>query len=485
MSTDKSDLNLGQANLGQQNLADRIVMPERESGARRGGRFILFAGVAGACVLGVGAGLWARPAMNERRMAAQVPKAEEPAPAPAARQLRIVVDARPPSLGAPIEVLPKGEAPPVREAAPEAAPDAAPETARPMPVLLPPSEPQAPRRAPDGLMRILAPAFALAAETLVQPHTAARSVPEARPEPALRSPAAPKPRIAKARPLQTEAIRLAKAEAQAEHKATLRAQAQAQSQAQSQAKAEHRAELARAEAAKASAHKIEIAKAAKAERQEQVRLAKAEARGRALAREEAREDTRREQLAQAQQAKKTQLHLANLMRTLAHALPHKTRPEPPPILTARLDHRHGHKALGAHKAEPRVEQASLKSRKGHAAPRLTEASHPVRPHAAPAAPPAHATGLMRVSTRCASRDPGEAIVCADPNLGAADRQLTRAYQGARAAGVPDSRLRQQQQHWLSARSTAAREAPWAVRDVYLARIAELNGQAREAHGDGY
>jgi uncharacterized protein len=93
---------------------------------------------------------------------------------------------------------------------------------------------------------------------------------------------------------------------------------------------------------------------------------------------------------------------------------------------------------------------------------------------------------MKVSaTRCASRDPGQALVCADPSLGAADRQLARAYQSARAAGVPDATLRQQQQRWLTARSSAAREAPWAVHDVYLARIAELNGQAREVRGDGY
>jgi uncharacterized protein len=93
---------------------------------------------------------------------------------------------------------------------------------------------------------------------------------------------------------------------------------------------------------------------------------------------------------------------------------------------------------------------------------------------------------MKVSTpRCASRDPGEALVCADPSLGAADRQLARAYQGARAAGVPDAQLQRQQQRWLAARAAAAREAPWAVRDVYLARIAELNGLAHDAHGDGY
>jgi uncharacterized protein len=93
---------------------------------------------------------------------------------------------------------------------------------------------------------------------------------------------------------------------------------------------------------------------------------------------------------------------------------------------------------------------------------------------------------MKVSTpRCASRDPGQALVCADPSLGAAERQLSRAYQDARNAGVPDVQLQRQQQRWLAARSAAAREAPWAVHDVYLARIAELNGQARDAHGDGY
>jgi uncharacterized protein len=93
---------------------------------------------------------------------------------------------------------------------------------------------------------------------------------------------------------------------------------------------------------------------------------------------------------------------------------------------------------------------------------------------------------MKVSApRCAARDAGQAGGCADPSLGSAERQLTRAYQDARAAGVPDAQLQHQQQRWLAARSAAAREAPWAVHDVYIARIAELNGQAREAHSPGY
>jgi uncharacterized protein len=49
--------------------------------------------------------------------------------------------------------------------------------------------------------------------------------------------------------------------------------------------------------------------------------------------------------------------------------------------------------------------------------------------------------------------------------------------------VPASRLAQQQQRWLAARATAAKEAPWAVRDVYQARIAELHDMARSAQND--
>jgi uncharacterized protein len=82
--------------------------------------------------------------------------------------------------------------------------------------------------------------------------------------------------------------------------------------------------------------------------------------------------------------------------------------------------------------------------------------------------------------RCASADPGAALACADPALGAADRQMSRAYRQAQAAGVPSERLEHQQQRWLAARANAARQAPWAVHDIYLARIAELQDQTREA-----
>ena len=89
---------------------------------------------------------------------------------------------------------------------------------------------------------------------------------------------------------------------------------------------------------------------------------------------------------------------------------------------------------------------------------------------------------MRVARNdaCASADPGEAAVCADRSLSARDRQLQRAYRNAEAAGVPASALRRQQDRWLQARAAAAREAPGAVEDVYVARISELNDLTRDA-----
>jgi uncharacterized protein YecT (DUF1311 family) len=104
----------------------------------------------------------------------------------------------------------------------------------------------------------------------------------------------------------------------------------------------------------------------------------------------------------------------------------------------------------------------------------------------PAVAPARLAQPIRVANvqpRCASPDPGEALACGDPGLSAADRRLQRAYHDAEAAGVPASTLERQQQRWRTARAAAAREAPWAVRQVYQARIAELQDLARDARGD--
>uniref|UniRef100_UPI003784CDF1 lysozyme inhibitor LprI family protein n=1 Tax=Phenylobacterium sp. TaxID=1871053 RepID=UPI003784CDF1 len=91
--------------------------------------------------------------------------------------------------------------------------------------------------------------------------------------------------------------------------------------------------------------------------------------------------------------------------------------------------------------------------------------------------------IRKASNRCVSADPGAALVCADASLSAAERQLNRAYRQAEAAGVSSARLARQQQRWIEARAQAAKEAPWAVRDVYEARIAELNDMTRSAGGD--
>lgn len=369
-----------------------VFMPPRVRPRGLAARHILFAGVAGACVLGVGLGLWARPAMSERQAVAAQP-ADAPKPPPPTRQLEIVVDDRPAPIGAPLDVLP-GKS--------------------------------------DARPRIVPP---MAVAALL----------------------APKPVAAKARPAGPAPPHLAKVAPAPKPVA----------------KPTHKVELARAAAAKSAAHKLELAqtaKAAKAVRRQQIQLAKAEARGRA----EARAEAKAEAVAFAKEDARKRARFANLAHAFQRLLPHQAKPTP--VEVAKLDRKHAHKS----RHEPRVERASLKT---HRPPRLAEP--PTRTRAVQVAP-SHASGLMKVSApRCANRDPGQALVCADPSLSAADRQLARAYQGARAAGVSDAQLQHQQQRWLAARSAAAREAPWAVHDVYLARIAELNGQAREAHGDGY
>lgn len=364
---------------------------------RRGGGAILFAGVAAACVLGAGLGLWARPSMDERQAAVRLAGA----PAKVVRQLQIVVGDGPAPLGAPIEVL-----------------SAAPVPAAP----------------PRGLVRV---------ETLSPPPALAS------PGPAVKAAAAPRPRA-----------RLAPPKLQV---------AKARPVAASPAKPSRKVELARAEAAKAVTRKLDVARAQArlAARQEQLRLAKAEARGRA----EARAEAKAEALAQARAAAvRARVQLAKLARPAAHAAPAKAKARARQSELARVDRK------AAPRRAPPVQHVAVKARK---APRAAEPAYRRPP--APIAPQPRPDGLMKVSApRCGGAHP-----CADPALGAAERQLARAYQGARAAGVPDAQLQRRQQRWLAARSAAAREAPWAVRDVYLARIAELNGMARDAKRGGY
>lgn len=74
------------------------------------------------------------------------------------------------------------------------------------------------------------------------------------------------------------------------------------------------------------------------------------------------------------------------------------------------------------------------------------------------------------------------MVCADPDLSAADRELNRAYRRAlRSGGSPDQ-VREEQRDWLTIREDAARRSPRAVANVYEQRIDELNRIAEDDPG---
>jgi hypothetical protein len=381
------------------------------------GRFMA-AGVVSALALGVGMGLWARPAPPETPHPTTM--APEDAPRPA---LQIVVDDNPAPLGPLLEVLP-GEASEFRDAPP-------------------PAEIVVPHRAAAGLMKVDA---IVAAEPSLLVQTVKV---EPRPKPELQIEAAPekvqKPKVqkAKAEPKpKPETLKVAEAKAKKAEKAKIET-----------------ARLEKARLEKAKADKAEKAQLAKAEKARTEKLAKAK---RAEAVKLAQADAKREKGAK---AKAETRRLAALVK----AAP---------------------KALKAEVAKKKIQLAQAKPAKKVVAtkPKVEKAStRPVIAKAPVRKPPPRKVvpvgeGPMRVARNdaCASSDPGQAVVCADRRLGARDRQLQQAYRNAEAAGVPASSLQRQQARWLQARAAAAREAPWAVEDVYEARISELNDLTRDA-----
>ncbi|HEV7386509.1 MAG TPA: lysozyme inhibitor LprI family protein [Phenylobacterium sp.] len=82
----------------------------------------------------------------------------------------------------------------------------------------------------------------------------------------------------------------------------------------------------------------------------------------------------------------------------------------------------------------------------------------------------------------AARGRAAQMVCADPDLSAADRELNQAYRRALRAGVSPDQLRQEQRDWLAIREDAASRSPRAVASVYDQRIDELNQIADEGPG---
>ena len=413
-----------------QDESDQTIEPPATAG-----RVLLFAGVAGACLLGVGAGLWARPHMNERQ-GMRPPAKVAMVSSPKKRTLQFVVDDRPAPLGDPIEVLPSNRAMP-------ASLSIAPQS----------EEPMAPVRSPEGLVRVqavlpIAPPVPAAAP-VVRPQT---------PDPAIQQ--------AKARrAAHTEARRIAdrraaaKAQEAAEARAEARAEAKAARLQQVREDRERAAELAKVRKAKTTAKPMKST-----DRQ----VAKAETPRRPN-------------------------EVARVAHALAKVVPHPSKSRQRALAEARAEKAEARKAkialasLEKAKAEKaRTQQAKLDRKKADRA-KAQRLERERQVELARAAPRPKPSGLMRVSEvrRCASTDAGAALVCADPKLGAAERRMKQAYSQAQAAGVPEWRLRQQQQQWLAARAATAREAPWQVREVYLARIAELNDQTRSAEGGGY
>jgi hypothetical protein len=415
--------------------------------SRAGGKGMLLAGVVGACALGVGAGLWARPQADERRLpAGAVAKPAAAAAKAADRTLQIVVDDKPAPIGAPIEVLPATAA---RGGwRPDAAEDAA---------------PLAPLRPPTGLVRVQA---VEPIEVEAAPQTAARPAPKPV-EPVARVVRAPPKAASDPEPktvrAETTPVKARKAEPAA--KLAKSAAAPKAKLAAAEQKAERLArKLAKTAPAKvkqaADSSKIRLAEARKAREAKAAEAARIEAAR--------RDKARKIELARAAKAaERARVETARAEKArVAKARLEKVRAETARAEKARLAKASAERAR-AEKA--RLQQAALKK----------AAAKPAAP--APRLPkPTRDNPLRKASSRCASADPGAALVCADASLGAADRQLSRAYQQAEAAGVSAARLARQQERWLAARAQAAREAPWAVRDVYEARIAELNDMTRDA-----
>ncbi|HEV2532697.1 lysozyme inhibitor LprI family protein [Phenylobacterium sp.] len=105
----------------------------------------------------------------------------------------------------------------------------------------------------------------------------------------------------------------------------------------------------------------------------------------------------------------------------------------------------------------------------------------------PAPPPAIQQAPTRAGLDCSgARSPAEAMVCQDPDLAAADREMSRAYRRVLQSGaVPPGQVRADQRDWLSIREDAARHSRRAVAQIYQQRIDELNAMADgRDEGDG-
>lgn len=300
----------------------------------------------------------------------------------------------------------------------------------------------APRRPSAGLMKV---DTVVAAEPLL--------VPAVKVEPKVETVRPPKaPKVEKA------GLEQAKAKAKPKAMAPKVAETKA-AKADGKTRAARLAKIEKAKAEKVKAEKLKVEKA-------HAEAARAEKRAKVLKAEKA-EKAKAAKLAKAEKAEKA----TKLAKADAGKAAKATKAE-----AAKK------KVVAKAKARPKTELAQGKPAKKPAVEKASTRAKPAAKAPPPRKPVVRGEGPMRVARNdaCASADPGEAAVCADRSLSARDRQLQRAYRNAEAAGVPASALRRQQDRWLQARAAAAREAPWAVEDVYVARISELNDLTRDA-----
>lgn len=100
-----------------------------------------------------------------------------------------------------------------------------------------------------------------------------------------------------------------------------------------------------------------------------------------------------------------------------------------------------------------------------------------------ATPPADASApnaLAAGQPSCAAAASRAAqMVCGDPDLVAADRELNQAYRRALRSGAAPEQLRQDQRDWLAIREDAALRSPEALASAYDQRIDELNQIAED------
>lgn len=300
----------------------------------------------------------------------------------------------------------------------------------------------APRRPSAGLMKV---DTVVAAEPLLVPAVKVEPKVET-----VRPPKAPK----------AEKARLEQAKAKAKPKAMAPKVAETKAaKADGKARAARLAKIEKAKAEKVKAEKLKVekarAEAARAEKRAKVQKAEKAKAAKLAKAEKAEKATKATKLAKADAGKAAKATKAEAAKK---------------------------KVVAKAKARPKTELAQAKPSKKPAVEKASTRAKPAAKAPPPRKPVVRGEGPMRVARNdaCASADPGEAAVCADRSLTARDRQLQRAYRNAEAAGVPASALRRQQDRWLQARAAAAREAPWAVEDVYVARISELNDLTRDA-----